>query len=96
MNAGPQITTEPQSIAELLAPRADEDEALHALRIAFAPGPWGRAARATKLAELEERLAAQPADDARAPLDAWARRHIVSSQTRLGERPPDRARLIAA
>ena len=76
-------------VLELLTRRADEDDALHALRIAFAPGSAGALARKRKLAELESQLASDPSGP-HAPDLAWARRHILAGQMRLGDRrePP--------
>jgi hypothetical protein len=72
---------------DLLTHAPPESYELHVLRIARAPGPAGRLARAVKLADLDDHLAhaAIPPD---APPYAWARRRIAASQARRGEGTP--------
>jgi hypothetical protein len=79
------------SVLELLTRTDGEPYATHVLRIAHAPGPVGRMARAVKIADLEEHLETigydtRPGD----PPYAWARRHIAIAQERRGERRSDK------
>lgn len=71
-----------ETVLDLLTRRADESYELHVLRIAYAPGPEGRTARLTQLAELDNCIARpwSPGD----PPYAWARRHIAVGHAQLG------------
>jgi (p)ppGpp synthase/HD superfamily hydrolase len=64
---------------ELLTHAADESYETYVQRVAAAPGPAGRIARAVKLADLEDHLAhaAIPAD---APPYAWARDQLLTAR----------------
>jgi hypothetical protein len=85
------------SALELLTRPDGEPYATHVLRIAYAPGPAGRLARAVKVADLEEHLQSvghdtRPGD----PPYAWARRHIAIAQERRGERGSDKVAYFPA
>jgi hypothetical protein len=70
------LTPVERAAIELLTRGSDESYELHVLRIAFAPGPAGRLARAVKMADLDDHL--HHADlPAGAPPYRWARRHIA-------------------
>ena len=76
---------------ELLTRTGGESYELYALRIAHAPGPAGRIARAVKVADLDDHLDSAGALRPGAPPYAWARRHIALSQERRHEIPQVRA-----
>jgi len=69
---------------ELLTRVPTEVYELYVLRIAHAPGEEGRLARCVKLADLDDHLAHEEIP-LTAPPYAWARRHIVVAQLRLGD-----------
>jgi len=68
---------------ELLTRDESESFEAYALRIAHAHGLAGRLARAVKMADLDDHLDHDRIPSA-APPYAWARRHIVFAETRLG------------
>jgi hypothetical protein len=67
---------------DLLTRGPGESYEVHALRIAYAPGPAGRLARTVKLADLDDHIRREWVPGA--PPYAWARRHIATGRARLG------------
>jgi hypothetical protein len=67
----------------LLTRDADESYELYVLRIAYAPGPGGRLARAVKLADLDDHLKRVWANGD--PPYGWARHHVGNAVERKGE-----------
>ena len=85
LRAGALTSTE-ATVRELVTRAPGESYELHALRIAHAPGPAGRLARAVKRADLQEHL--ERDEGARfpgAPPYAWALVHIENAQRRRDE-----------
>jgi hypothetical protein len=74
------LTSLERAALALLTRDADETFELHALRIAYAKGREGRVARAVKLADIDDHIA-NDADEGFAPY-GWARRHILTCQSR--------------
>jgi hypothetical protein len=72
---GRGLTETEREALDLLTCAPGESFELHALRIAYAPGPAGTVARAVKLADLDDHLA-HDLPSTTAPPRAWARRHM--------------------
>ena len=85
----PELETQgltPVEIAAIQLLTRDREESFeaHTLRIAHAKGPEGRLARAVKLADIDDHVAAElrTAPSSVKPY-GWARRHVAACQARL-------------
>jgi hypothetical protein len=72
---------------QLLTRDPDESFEAHTLRVAYAPGPEGRLARAVKLADIDDHLSRQGSIPSRRPY-GWARRQIADCRARFDSPPP--------
>ncbi len=82
------LTAAESAALTLLAHPGGESFELYALRVAHAPGPEGRLARAVLLADLEDHLCEDGYEIGDPPY-AWARQQISAACGRL-DRPPGR------